>query len=144
MSKDQTPTIDWAEARRLAAQSETMCKLILAAVNGAAAQTSGGTNRLGKRQAAKIPGMVATWFGFTRKDLLTGGRTAELAWARQVAMYFCRELTIATMVDVGIIFGKDHTNVGHAVNVVNNRIETEARTAEDIIALRTHLLLKLK
>ena len=139
-----TPTIDWAEAKRLAAQSEAMCKLILAAVNGAAAKSSSGSNQLPKKSAAKIPGMVATWFGFTRKELLQGGRPADLAWARQVAMYFCRELTLATMVDVGVIFGKDHTNVGHAMRVVNNRIETEPRTAQNIAELRTHLLLKLK
>ena len=136
-----TPTIDWAEAKRLAAQSETMCKLILAAVNGAAADAN---KRFPKKSAVKIPAVVAAWFGFKVKEIKQGSRQADLAWARQVAIYFCRELTQVTNKDCGAIFGVDHSYTSKAVCVVANRIETEPRTAQDIAELRTHLLLKLK
>ena len=136
------PTIDWEEAKRLAAQSEAMCKLILAAVNNAITPPV-QTNRRGKQVAAQVIPLVAVWFGYEGKDLSSKPRNAALVWARQVAAYFCNELTEATTVEIGDLLRRHHGCVGHSLEVVRNRMETEPRTKSDIEALRKHLEAKL-
>ena len=137
-----TPTIDWVEVKRLSAISEQMCKLILAATNQAATATR--TNRKGKEYAAQVVKLVAEWFGYDVKDLRSKPRPAALAWARQVAAYFCTELTVATCVEIGELLQKHHGIVNHACKVVVNRMETEPRTKSDLDYLRAHLEARLK
>ena len=135
------PTIDWQEARRLAKQSEAMAKLILAAVNQ---HELSRTNRQGAWVARQLIDLTGEWFGYTTATLRKPGKPAALAWARQVAMYFCCELTEATTVEIGELLQRHHGCVGAACKVVANRLATEPRTKSDLENLRAHLNSKLK
>ena len=118
-----------------------MAKLILAAVNQ---HESARTNRRGAAAASQVIDLAAIWFGYTTAQLRKPGKPAALAWARQVAMYFCCELTVATSVEIGELLQRHHGCVGAACKVVANRLETEPRTQGDLANLRAHLNSKLK
>jgi chromosomal replication initiator protein len=48
--------------------------------------------------------------------------------ARQIAMYFSKNLTKASLANIGAhLGGKDHATVLHACRTVNNLIETDKR-----------------
>lgn len=73
-----------------------------------------------------IQDMTASYFKITTSDLLSKKRTQSLAFARQVAMYLCRELTNASLPQIGERFGgRDHTTVMHAYNkIIKQRKES--------------------
>jgi chromosomal replication initiator protein len=72
----------------------------------------------------RIQKVVAGHFGMEVSDLTGPRRPADIAWARQLAMYLTRELTKAPYQEVGRAFGnRDHGTVMHAcrkVEVLNN------------------------
>lgn len=55
---------------------------------------------------------------------------AEIAAARQVAMYLCHTLLSLTMSEVGYAFGRDRTTVAHACGVVEDLRDDRAVDAE--------------
>jgi chromosomal replication initiator protein len=62
---------------------------------------------------------AAEFFGVKVSDLRARSRTRTVAFPRQVAMYLARQLTHASLAEVGRAFGgKDHTTVLHAVDKV--------------------------
>jgi chromosomal replication initiator protein len=59
-------------------------------------------------------------FGVTLKDITNGGRTKQLALARQVAMFVLRAKLSLSLKEIGGLFGdKDHTTVMHALRKVS-------------------------
>jgi chromosomal replication initiator protein len=63
---------------------------------------------------------VCSYFGVSERDLLGKGRTAEIAFARQVAMYLVKRLTELTDTEVGEkVFTKDRTTVSYAVQKID-------------------------
>jgi len=64
--------------------------------------------------AAMIMTHTAHYFGLTVDDLIGANRTANVALARQVSMYLCRDLTELSLPKIGALFGRDHTTVLHA------------------------------
>ena len=64
---------------------------------------------------ATIMAQTAAYFGLTIEDLQGPSRTRVLVTARQIAMYLCRELTDASLPQIGKLFGgRDHATVIHA------------------------------
>ena len=52
----------------------------------------------------------------------------EVVQARQIAMYFSKQLTKSSLATIGAhCGGKDHATVLHACRTVNNLIETDKR-----------------
>lgn len=75
-----------------------------------------------------IQQLTAETFGFTIEELLSKKRTAELALARQVAMYIARNKTSLGLKKIAQAFNKnDHTNVLHACNKISDVIKTDIR-----------------
>jgi len=55
-------------------------------------------------------------------------RKREIVQARQIAMYFSKSLTKASLSTIGSVIGnKDHATVLHACKTVNNLMETDKR-----------------
>jgi chromosomal replication initiator protein len=70
---------------------------------------------------------VARQFGVHVSDLRSDKRTAQIAYARQVAMYLCRELTESSLPQLGERFGgRHHTTVLYATNKIS-RLLTDDR-----------------
>jgi chromosomal replication initiation ATPase DnaA len=69
-----------------------------------------------------IEGLVATAFGVKAADLRSRRRgAAEVAFARQVAMYLAHVMLGANLAEVGRHFGRDRTTVAHACARVEDR-----------------------
>ncbi|MFA7504213.1 MAG: chromosomal replication initiator protein DnaA [Burkholderiaceae bacterium] len=67
----------------------------------------------------KIQRSVAEQFGIKVADMFSKRRPANIARARQVAMYFSKEFTQKSFPEIGEAFGgRDHTTVMHAVKRV--------------------------
>ncbi|MEB2319480.1 MAG: chromosomal replication initiator protein DnaA [Pseudomonadota bacterium] len=67
----------------------------------------------------RIQRSVAEQFGIKVADMFSKRRPANIARARQVAMYFAKELTQKSFPEIGEAFGgRDHTTVMHAVKRV--------------------------
>ncbi len=67
----------------------------------------------------QIQHKVSEFFGIKVSDLKAKTRTKTVAFPRQVAMYLARQLTHASLNEVGRAFGgKDHTTVLHAVEKI--------------------------
>jgi len=76
------------------------------------------------RGIATMAGLVAAAYGVTVEQLLQVNRgPAELALARQVAMYLARTFFEHNTVVVGELFGRDRTTVAHACAVIEDRRE---------------------
>jgi chromosomal replication initiator protein len=76
---------------------------------------------------------VAGFFSLTEDNLRSKKRTKELVVPRQMAMYLCRELTGASLNDIGGRFGgKDHTTVIHAITRVKDQISSNPETAAQV------------
>jgi chromosomal replication initiator protein len=69
--------------------------------------------------AQMIMRSVAQYFSLTIDDLTGVNRTANIAMARQVAMYLCRDLTEMSLPKIGSMFGRDHTTVMHAYRKIS-------------------------
>ncbi len=80
-----------------------------------------------------IQEIVASYFKLTVNDFISKKRTRDLAFARQVAMYLCRELTDISLPQIGERFGgRDHTTVIHACKTVNRERQENGDTDKAI------------
>ena len=65
-------------------------------------------------------------FALSRDELLSAGRSARVAWPRQVAMYLAREHTGETLPAIGRQFGgRNHTTVMYACRRTGERIAAD-------------------
>jgi chromosomal replication initiator protein len=89
---------------------------------------------------AQIQDAACSHFGLQRSDLLSRSRAANVTWARQSAMYLCRELTSYSLPHIGREFGdRDHTTVIHACRRVVADIAHKPAAFADIEALTATL-----
>jgi chromosomal replication initiator protein len=73
----------------------------------------------------RIQRIVAEVYDIRMAEMVGRGRPKMIAEARQVAMYFTRELAKLSLVEVGKAFGgRDHGTVIHAIKVINDRMKT--------------------
>lgn len=69
---------------------------------------------------------VAEHYRITEDVLLAQRRTKAVAFPRQVAMYLSRQLTDASLPQIGAAFGgRDHTTVMHACDRVKQQLERD-------------------
>jgi chromosomal replication initiator protein len=75
-----------------------------------------------------IQKVVCNYFNIPLEQIQSKTRKREIVQARQVAMFFSKNLTKASLATIGSqIGGKDHATVLHACKTVNNLIETDKR-----------------
>lgn len=76
-----------------------------------------------------IQEVCAKYFNVTVEDLKGSRRSADIAFARQVAMYFCRDVANLSTPKIGLAFGKrDHSTVMHGCNKIANEIKENTNT----------------
>jgi len=78
---------------------------------------------------------VSEFFGLRLADMRARRRTKAVAFPRQIAMYFARQLTHASLTEVGRAFDKDHTTVLHAVTKVETLIRQDAKFKKTVDTL---------
>lgn len=69
---------------------------------------------------------VADFFHIRLPDLKSKKRTQHIAFCRQVAMYLCRKLTDNSFPVIGEHFGRDHSTVIHAYNLIARRVSSDS------------------
>lgn len=76
---------------------------------------------------------VSEHFDVNISDMTSRRRPANVAFARQVAMFLSRKLTQSSLMEIGDAFGgRDHGTVIHAVKKVEQRISKEASTRDTV------------
>jgi chromosomal replication initiator protein len=71
---------------------------------------------------AMVIAETAARFDLTVDELRGPGRSANVALARQIAMYLSRELTDLSLPKIGTEFSRDHTTVMHACRKIRDLI----------------------
>jgi chromosomal replication initiator protein len=81
----------------------------------------------------QIKTRVAEHFDVRLADMTSKRRPANIAFPRQVAMYFARELTKSSLCEIGEAFGgRDHGTVIHAHRQVKERIKNDEKLRQVI------------
>lgn len=76
----------------------------------------------------KIQVAVADYFDITVDTLKSKKRTANINYARQIAMYLCKMTTDEKLEKIGLEFNRDHATVIHSCT----KIEEEYKTSEEL------------
>ena len=81
----------------------------------------------------QIQRRVAEHFDVRLADMTSKRRPANIAFPRQVAMYLARELTKASLNEIGEAFGgRDHGTVLHACKLVKKRMKEQDKIRQTI------------
>ncbi|GMQ82192.1 MAG: chromosomal replication initiator protein DnaA [Rhodothermia bacterium] len=81
----------------------------------------------------EIQRLVCEYFSIEEDLVRAKTRKREVVQARQIAMYFCKQLTQHSLKTIGLHFGgRDHSTVIHANQSVENQIDTEPKFREMI------------
>jgi chromosomal replication initiator protein len=89
----------------------------------------------------QIIAAAADSFQVAPHDLTGKRRTGRVNQARQVAMFLSRELTEASLPQIGEAFGKrSHTTVLHGCNKIIEAMEFDSGLTQRINQIRTHLI----
>lgn len=76
---------------------------------------------------------VSEHFDIRLADMSSRRRPANIAFARQVAMYLSRKMTQSSLMEIGDAFGgRDHGTVIHAVKKVEQRIQKESMVRDTV------------
>jgi len=84
------------------------------------------SNHDAKPDVESIQKTVADFFHIRLSDLKSKKRTQHIAFCRQVAMYLCRKLTDSSFPTIGDHFGRDHSTVIHAHNLIMRRVTSDS------------------
>jgi len=81
--------------------------------------------------------VTADYFGLTPNDLKGKKRTANIAFARQLAMYIGREMTDYSTTELGQDFGgRDHTTVMHSIDKIKGKLITDSSLESTIEGIK--------
>ena len=81
----------------------------------------------------QIQRKVAEHFDVRLADMTSKRRPANIAFPRQIAMYLARELTKASLNEIGDAFGgRDHGTVLHACKLVKKRMQEQDNIRQTI------------
>jgi chromosomal replication initiator protein len=84
----------------------------------------------------QIQRSVSEFFGVKFSDFKAKNRTRAVAFPRQIAMYLARQLTHASLAEVGRAFGgKDHTTVLHAVDKIQTLLQEDPKLRKTVDGL---------
>jgi chromosomal replication initiator protein len=86
---------------------------------------------------------VSDYFNVVQDDLKAKTRKKEIVIARQVAMYFSKDYTNHSLKSIGYHFGgRDHSTVIHAVQSVNDMLDTDAKFRYSVEELKKKLKMR--
>ena len=87
-----------------------------------------------------IQSVVCDYLGIPEDLVRARTRKREVVQARQVAMFFSKEITNHSLKRIGLHFGgRDHSTVIHAVRSVEDQVDTDPSFREMVTAIRKKL-----
>ncbi|MGE5482162.1 MAG: chromosomal replication initiator protein DnaA [Bacteroidota bacterium] len=88
---------------------------------------------------AAIQKVVAEYFAVSLEELRGKRRSRSVAFPRQIAMYLARDLTDASLPQIGEEFGRDHTTVLHACEKVKAELTQDRSLQVHLQTLKERL-----
>jgi chromosomal replication initiator protein len=80
-----------------------------------------------------IQKLVCDYFTIPVEQVKSKTRKREIVQARQISMYYAKDLTKSSLKTIGMHFGgRDHSTVIHACQTVNDLMETDKKFKSDI------------
>jgi chromosomal replication initiator protein len=80
-----------------------------------------------------IQKLVCDYFQIPVEHVKSKTRKREIVQARQISMFYAKDLTKSSLKTIGMHFGgRDHSTVIHACQTVNDLIETDKKFRADI------------
>ena len=74
------------------------------------------------------------------KEIVGKSRKMEIAEARQISMYLCRNIIGTSLNNIGVYFGgRDHTTVMHAVKTIDKKQEKVERVGKMVHTLKQEM-----
>ena len=89
---------------------------------------------------ADIIEKTAKFFGINKDDILSNARSKDIANARRLAMYLCREITQMSLPEIGSAFNKNHTTVLYSWEKVKKEAALDGSLEETIKELNKFIL----
>ena len=87
--------------------------------------------------------IVEEFYHVSHEELIGKRRTANIAFARHVAVYLANSLCEMTTPAIGAEFGgRDHSTVLNSLKVVENKMREDRRICEDLQNLKNTIMLK--
>lgn len=94
---------------------------------------SGGPSK--RLSIADIQREVEGFFKVSHSDLVGKKRSREIAYARQIAIYLCRQMLDLPYNDIGKKFNRDHTTVMYSVTNVEKKMQESRELREELETL---------
>jgi len=83
---------------------------------------------------------VGDYYHLTEEQIKSKVRTSQIALARQISMYLCRQMLGTPYIQIGKIFGgRDHSTVMTAVEKVEKMLKTDSQLATAISKIEKNL-----
>ncbi|MFA6796173.1 MAG: chromosomal replication initiator protein DnaA [Bacilli bacterium] len=115
-------------------------RITLEIVHQAFSYETKSNRKKGKLNAERIIYEVAKYYNLADSQIKSRVRTLQIALARAIAMYLCRNLLDMSFAAVGKAFnGKDHTTVMAACKKVENLLKTDSNMKKAIKSLTAEL-----
>jgi chromosomal replication initiator protein len=81
----------------------------------------------------------------SEREIVGHSRKKPIVEARQVAIYLCREILAATLVNIGLYFGgRDHTTILHAWRTIGRRLQNDSRLRHLVSTVKQELTLAIE
>lgn len=87
----------------------------------------------------QIISRVCEVFHVTYDELKCKSRVTKFVYARQACMYFLSKNTAMTLTAIGVIFNRDHTTVIHAVQHIQDLMQSDDRVRIELNELKDSL-----
>ena len=79
-------------------------------------------DRIKKVDSSRIINCVADYYSLSSEQIKGENRKAQVALARQIAIYLIRDVLDAPYTEIGRIFNRDHSTIMHSVSKVEKKI----------------------
>ncbi len=80
--------------------------------------------------------IVADHYNISSSDILSGKRSRNISYPRQICMYLCREYTDISLDDIGKKMGKrDHSTIMHGINKIRDDLKNEDAVLKEALSL---------
>lgn len=80
--------------------------------------------------------IVAEHYNISTADILSGKRSRNISYPRQISMYLCRRYTSLSLDEIGERMGKrDHSTIMHGINKIKKDLESDNAALKESLAL---------
>lgn len=97
-------------------------------------------DKTNKTDSSKIISLVSDYYSISIEQIKSESRKAQIALARQIAMYLIRTLLDMPYMEIAAIFNKkDHTTIMHSVEKIEDMLKTDKELENVINKLKAKL-----